>query len=394
VSIEIAVSAVLLQTPFGRDQKVAFTVLGILLGIGLVLSLIALIWWFRRISRPYPEVMAAVVKIWTIIQPAFEFAKLVWYFILIWLWLARFRVRKQIPSVVLWTFVVATPFTILEILLKLIDSRFHALVARHLLPLAHVLFLSPGKWTSFLQSANGFADAFYTSPWVLFLLLFIEALVLHHHFGEHKTRGRQDATLAALGELLEPLNRVNEDLRLANDPARRMAIQEDFWKTFFSPVFLRLLRERKIEDVDITIMEFKEETGLTIVYCSTDIEKFDHPLTLAVGQGGAGKALASSNPVYIPWIKYQHGIAILSNRYSILINAYFKTVKHPFKCMLCLPITDSKALQPNGLPKVTGVLNLSSPRRSAFSPSDFALAVLAAKILGLLQAQKPDIIEG
>jgi hypothetical protein len=117
--------------------------------------------------------------------------------------------------------------------------------------------------------------------------------------------------------------------------------------------------------------------------------QYDATLSLEAGKGAAGVAFSSVQTVYVPAIRYRHGLRVTYERsstapfgprtpdFELAGNVYEPCSVEPYSCVLSVPIVgvDGAAL---------GVLNLDSQRRNAFNEVDLDMADVAAVALAML----------
>lgn len=355
---------------------------------GLILAILAFFTWMARdILAQSPE------KLLNAVQPLVELGRLLQQVVLratqvtsaffetlhcyvfIYFWLVRYRVRNQIARYTTVVFLCAGGFGMLEKLMNLLNFQLvSGVLQRH----------------EHLERAKVVVEHLLTDPLTLILLVFIEVLLIRHHSREPAHHHHERTTLAALQQVLLPLSKLNTQLgrpEITADEAD--SLRESYWD-ILSTGMKRLFKERRVADLNISIMRLKgaeegTERRLKIVWENDRPHRCDHNFTLLPGEGAAGIGFQRKHAVFIPVIRYRHAIALIqepgmdSIQMRVLLDVY-KPSTHPFKSMLSVPIILNDT-------EVAGVVNLSSARKSAFKGSDFNVAYLIAAVLGLMNRQ-------
>jgi hypothetical protein len=291
-------------------------------------------------------------------------------FLLTRLWIIRFRARAIAPGLTFVTFVAAGFFTYSELLLKLWEMQERSRVPP---------FLS---W--FLQWCKFRIELIYNNPSALVLLGLVELLIIWHHYDGHLHRHRETTTLAILGELLSPLNKLTAFLDSTDSEEEETGAKKTFMVDFCA-AFKRILKERGIKSVNICLLEFDvRRSVLAVLYESSSGNDFDPDFTLGIDQGGAGNAFSTKELIYIPNVKYEYGVALRGEQLKLVPGAY-QQGKHRFKSILCVPIlVPPPPPGASNASKAVAVLNFSCAGKSTFSEPDFVIAKLAGTVLSLM----------
>jgi hypothetical protein len=252
----------------------------------------------------------------------------------------------------------------------------------------------------FLLTFAGFSNHLLahvvSHTWVLLALLMIEIFVLLHHWDEHGKRGRESSLLYGLGLLLADLTAQNA-IFAHLDGDERFVAAGDFYRKFYE-AFAAFLQEREIEGLDVSIMRFDQSDNcLKIVGIVPIPPRIVGDFQPRSGVGGAGNAFKSGNLIYLPSIRYGHGIEYEVSppdpknsgaethprrdekvQMKLIPQVYVPVAKEPFKSIVSVPIT-------NAFSERIGVVNYSSSHSNAFSTAEFNLLLLSGRILGFLQ---------
>ncbi|HVI07335.1 MAG TPA: GAF domain-containing protein [Candidatus Binatia bacterium] len=133
--------------------------------------------------------------------------------------------------------------------------------------------------------------------------------------------------------------------------------------------------------VTTSIMMYDEaEQALAIVYLFPVGTKYDPAIRFKTGEGAAGFCYQKGKTVYIPSIRYMHGIVIgeAGNEvsYGLRRRLYIPIVKEYeiYESILCLPLTSGRG-------GTEAVMNVDSTRADAFSMHDVDVLKAYARIL-------------
>ncbi|HXC96564.1 MAG TPA: hypothetical protein VNU92_12750 [Edaphobacter sp.] len=349
--------------------KFVLIVIAIVVGLLLVVAFISLLVLFFFIRKNHPDVKDGLAKVRSVLH-------LIRCYILIYLWKFRFQLKALVPAAIFVIFTIAGFFTILELTLKIFEfiernggSRF--------------LPFSPESLQMVLDGCEYVLRFFFENPWVLILLLLVEALIFYHHIHEFHHRRHHRTTLTILGELLGPLNELTAFLSASTVPVDMDQARINFMGKF-NTAFSTILALWGVKHANICLMEHKAATNLlTVVYENSGGKDFQVGFTLDPTEGAAGKAFTLNQLIYVPNIKYEHGVAVLPAKLDVLTSVY-KEGNHPFKSIFCVPINTSASTAKKTASKTVGVLNLSCQGTSAFSDPNFVIAKLGGTVLGLM----------
>lgn len=361
-------------------------------GLALKLALIALaaivaiiiwfaVWMYRDIQREHRAEAAKDVR------PALELGRLIvevvrrtlnlipvffetlLCYIFIYFWLAGYRFRSKLARLATAVFLGAGGLAMVEKLLPVLNlPQISSFVSNY----------------KFLAATRDDLRNFFEHPATLAILILVEILLIRRHLREPAHHHHERTTLAVLREALAPLSLLNTRLGQANlQMDDRYQMEQEYW-SILSKAMRRLFAERKIDDLDISIMRWNSERECLEIYYASTPPCYDPGFTLGMGEGAGGTAFMQQYSVYIPVIRFRHGVALVrqpddSIRMRVLLNVY-KPCTHPFKTMLAVPIICEGSA-------TVGVVNLSSKRKSAFRGSDFYIAYLTAVILGLMNRE-------
>ena len=210
------------------------------------------------------------------------------------------------------------------------------------------------------------------------IVLAIAALLLLLHRVEEAKRGKRKISFPGrVATLVDALTAVAE----ADVNAKTVAL-DDFVTKVLSQIRLDFGEERKIE-VNVNLMLKKEDGKLRIIYLYPPGTKYDPELCFDPGEGVAGFVYKASKIIYVPSIKYMHGIVIgipddgdsSRIRYGLKRRLYMAVSPNYeiFRSILCLPAVSHK--------KTHAVLNIDCQRTDAFNYEDIYVAKAYSRIL-------------
>lgn len=215
------------------------------------------------------------------------------------------------------------------------------------------------------------------------LLLVPAAYLLYHSI-------RQLFELRRRPELIHRVNGLVRDLaalRFATPGAEKRDLDEFITRVLvgFRAVF------KDIPGLYLNVMLPDADDGLLAIrYQIPSESRYDASLRLKPGEGAAGLSYAEAALVYVPHIRFCHGVLISKGRpsdqqgwrsfiqdemdYTLAKSVYVQAQLEPYKAILCAPVV--------GGSRVVGVLNLDVDRGNRFSESEIQIAEVAATFLG------------
>lgn len=207
--------------------------------------------------------------------------------------------------------------------------------------------------------------------WAKVVISVMAAWMVWHRLKEFKHQDRESVFAVNVANIVGEIAALD----FLGDEASRMRQLNDFIEKVllaFRNIF------RKNSDVRISVMLPAKNQKLKTVYFKPDDATFEMDLELESGEGAAGKAYKSESLIYIPSIKYLHGIAIRRGaEYSFSLESlvYRPIRMQKFMALVCVPIVTSTG--------VTGVLNVDAPKTNAFGLMDFDFGYVAASVIGM-----------
>jgi hypothetical protein len=181
-------------------------------------------------------------------------------------------------------------------------------------------------------------------------------------------------------------------LNLSGDSNEKFAQANGFLPVIlssFSPVLTQkpiLKKWRK--EVRMNVLTHREDDELATSSSYPSEAVFDDSISFKDGIGVAGRAFATNKPIYVPAIRYNHGISIdvgkynpegnydVEDDYDVEDEVFKRTWSETFKSVLCVPIPSKHGRW--------GVLSIDSPKQDPFGLFEIRAARVAASLIGSL----------
>lgn len=206
------------------------------------------------------------------------------------------------------------------------------------------------------------------------VVIAIAGWMVFHNMRELRARRRKSIVVTNLAMLLQEF--AGTDLAVGAEEVR-----EEKLNAFIEKASVACMSsfDKHLTTKMSIMLPRTSDNRLSIRFCAEDAG-YDKELTLAIGEGAAGKAYEKKSAVYVPSVKQRQGIMISFpiKKHSLAPNVYSRARSEPYQSILSVPIPT--ALTAEG---VQGVLNLDSIKRDAFASSDVESAHAFASALGL-----------
>jgi hypothetical protein len=218
--------------------------------------------------------------------------------------------------------------------------------------------------------------------WVKFVVVGLGVVALAHRWDEWKRTKERSIFTSGIRYILREL----VALRFPDNANERRAMLDDFITKVLS-AFHAIFEKRASPGLNLMLPD--EHTRLRVSHVFPAGKQYDPNLSLEPGCGAAGMAFSTVQTVYVPAIRYRHGLRVTYDRspvapfgpripdFELAGNVYEPCSVEPYRCVLSVPIIgiDGAAL---------GVLNFDSFRRNAFNEVDLDMADVAAVALAML----------
>ncbi len=211
------------------------------------------------------------------------------------------------------------------------------------------------------------------------LVLVPTALLLAVHRVAEAGKEKGERTFA---ERIGPLADALTDLGGIKPQDREEALT-NFVSKLLGQVHAEFTAVKKVP-VTVSVMSRHADGKLRIAYLFPPGTPYDPNVCFEPGEGGAGYSFKENTVVYIPSIKYTHGITIsvvtlagrVGFRYGLKRRLYIPIPEEyeVYESFLCLPVTSPK--------ETHAVMNVDSRDRDAFDLRDVYTLRAYARILG------------
>jgi len=224
---------------------------------------------------------------------------------------------------------------------------------------------------------------FELPSWVQLAIIVAAVAMARHRYREWKRVNERSKLTTALRFVFREAGALNFS-RCKHDAERLEKLD-----TFFTNVlkaFHEIYRARL--DAKLNIMALTTGDLLKIQFVYPVGSTYDPKAEFAPGHGAAGVAFQDRHLVYVPAIKYRHGLAVTLPRpgevtprgslptFELKPDVYVAVDHQPYRSLLSVPIP---TIDDSGY----GVLNLDSDVQNAFNDADMEIADTAACALGM-----------
>jgi hypothetical protein len=215
--------------------------------------------------------------------------------------------------------------------------------------------------------------------WMQLTIVLLALFMLRHRLKEFSGLKRKPVFLSNTNVLLGEVAAL--DFNIADTIVRETRLNTFIMKVLigFGAAF------KDIGNVQLNVM-FPDDGGCLRIRNRYPSEaQYDLNLALRPNEGGAGVAFERNSMVYIPRIRFRHGIMIsvptpspdgVVIEYDLLESVYVPAQPEPYKAILSAPVRSATG-------EVVGILNLDLRRSNPFSEFDFLTAQVAASFIGM-----------
>jgi GAF domain-containing protein len=208
--------------------------------------------------------------------------------------------------------------------------------------------------------------------WQKMLILALATLMVWHRVKEWQEAKEESLFEIKVAELLRGMAILN---RGSSQNAKEQNLKEFIKNVFIS--FQDIFDMKP--DLHMNIMLPADATNspnsvLKIMFQSPHSE-YEAGVSFPSGEGGVGIAFRDGVMIYLPAIKYLHGIRIVGHHYKLIYFTYSKRDIPGFSSCISVPIKIGN--------KTVGILNIDSLRQNAFTFYHFDMAEVAAASIGI-----------
>jgi GAF domain len=206
------------------------------------------------------------------------------------------------------------------------------------------------------------------------------AILIVHRAGEFRSNRKEVSFAKRVTELVDAFLELGRSLNSALP--EKQASLDGFVQALLTQLCGDLSVEGKRPVTASIMMLDKPEGALRIVYLFPVGTKYDPDIGFKPGEGAAGYCYEKSRTVYIPAIRYMHGIVIGEVagelEYGLMRRLYVPIAEEyeVYDSILCLPVTSK------GQGLTHGVLNVDSVHPDAFNMQDVDVLRAYARVLG------------
>jgi len=219
--------------------------------------------------------------------------------------------------------------------------------------------------------------------WGQIVIVLLAGGMVFHRAKEWKHQKQKWDLAFALRFLLPEIRRFGDDIAAGGDKKAKFIELANKIMSAFSAIF------RETKEVKLNLMILGKDEKLRFLCFHPETARATYSLKpFSLDRGGAGTACKSGLIVYIPAVRYRHGISVLlggsisvdmrlamRRTYDFVDLVYEVSERQPFRSILCVPVRVNS--------KCEGVLNLDCMNQNAFGEFDFDLADAAAALIGM-----------
>jgi transcriptional regulator with GAF, ATPase, and Fis domain len=208
--------------------------------------------------------------------------------------------------------------------------------------------------------------------WQKTLILILAGLMVWHRVKEWQEAKEESLFEIKVAELLRGMAIL--------DRGSSRATKYENLREFIKNVFIAFQDIFDMQpDLQMNVMLPADATNplnspLKIVFQSPHSE-YEAGVSFRSGEGGVGIAFQDGVMIYLPAIKYLHGIRIVGHHYKLIYFTYSKRDIPGFSCCISVPIKIGD--------RTVGILNIDSLRQNAFTFYHFDMAEVAAASIGI-----------
>jgi hypothetical protein len=206
------------------------------------------------------------------------------------------------------------------------------------------------------------------------------AVLIVHRVGEFRSKRKEVSFATRVRALVDAVFELGRQVNAA--PAQKQARLDSFVQALLTQLCGDLGTDESKRPVTASIMMLDDkEEALRIVYLFPVGTKYDPDIRFKLGEGAAGFCFQKSRTVYIPSIRYMHGIVISEVagevEYGLMRRLYVPIAEEYeiYESILCLPVTCSRG-------STHAVLNVDSAYPDAFNVQDVDVLRAYARMLG------------
>ncbi len=218
------------------------------------------------------------------------------------------------------------------------------------------------------------AQVHHLPGWASGIVLACAAGLALHHVHEWESSRKESVFAVTVATLFGEISGLDFS---EGDEAHKDFIQREFIEKILG-AFGAVITSKASPVMGVMLPE--DRGGVDFLRVDTLVpadETIDSTFELEEGKGAAGTAYRDGITIYVPAIRYRHGISLgPSSTVGLCELVYEPTLKQPFKSLLCVPLHRSRA--------AAGILNVTSRRQNAFRSFDIQVALVAASAISMV----------
>ena len=204
--------------------------------------------------------------------------------------------------------------------------------------------------------------------WAEVSILLLASWLVYHRLKEFQHAKEESLLANSVALLFEEIAQLHF---VSGEKGNYLALQNFVHKVLIA--FLSVYGSRRHPQMNVMLQS--SDSRLRIHFVEPAAARYQEGISFKSGEGGAGTAFSRGVTVYIPAIRFRHGISIVEGKYELLHFAYEHSTIEKFSSVICAPI------QCRGL--IFGVLNVDSRRQNAFDMTDIYVAEVCASAVGM-----------
>jgi hypothetical protein len=244
---------------------------------------------------------------------------------------------------------------------------------RRLLTESAIIIVLLASGMVFLELAGAFfgkhVEVIHLPLWGEALVLLLGFGLVYHRYNEFRQFRRESVFATTVANLFEEIALLHF---VPGKVENNQQVLEGFVRKILA-AFRIVYRSKRPPQLNVML---KDADGMLRIHFAEPMNaEYEPGISFATGDGGAGIAFEKGVTIYVPAIKYRHGIGVVDEKYELLATIYRHVKVEHFKSVICTPVKSGST--------TFGVLNVDSKRQNAFNMTDVQIARVAASAVGM-----------